>query len=249
MALRISYLNDVISKIPHGKFLFSSGKKIIIINYDPEDPHITATNRKRYLADSFRGRKYIDPVSLYLQYKSELDYLMAKWDSLYWAPPVTIPFPLVKTRSSMLTSDFFASAGINQNTFRVENPIIHKGMILRSKNELIACQVLDRMGIEYKIEPEIIIDGFTVFTPDILFNLPELDKCTAIELDGAMNKEAYRNKSESRMMNYFRNGFKEYKDIIFMRMYDPSEFEISTFESMIRTSVESNICDIVFPDD
>ena len=51
------------------------------------------------------------------------------------------------------------------------------------------------------------------------------------------------------MMNYFRNGFKEYKDIIFMRMYDPSEFEISTFESMIRTSVESNICDIVFPDD
>lgn len=193
------------------------------------------------------GKLYAPIIDRYLKLKAEYDHLMALWNSEYWIEPRTIAYPLLKTRKNFMDSTFFENAVPNANSYKNERSIGFEGMDLRSKNELIACESLTKMGFEVKIEPEIRFDDFTVFDPDILINLPEADKCLALEIDGAMDKNGYVAKAEKRKTDYHTHGLKEYKDVLFLRLYDPYEFDVYTLESMIRVAVERNIEDIIFP--
>lgn len=136
-----------------------------------------------------------------------------------------------------------------QNTIPLpNNPIEYNGHLLRSKNELVVCTNLDTWEYEYKVEIDLSPNQFTHLYPDATFYAPEIEKAIAVETDGALDQEDYLDKSERRKYNYFNNGFIEYKDVVFFRIADKSQFDSRRFKDIITAAIYCNIGDIIFPE-
>ncbi|MBR1796847.1 MAG: hypothetical protein IJ757_02355 [Clostridiales bacterium] len=122
--------------------------------------------------------------------------------------------------------------------------IEYKGQFLRSKNELIICKTLENRGYEFKSEIEVKCGSFNQFYPDVTFFVPELDIPICIESDGAMDRDGYYEKSESRKKRYLNSGFAEIRDVIFIRIMDPYSFDNSLLDALIDASIIANIRNI-----
>ena len=135
----------------------------------------------------------------------------------------------------------------------MQNPILttnktieYNGRELRSKNELIVCTNLDSWGYEYKVEIDLSPDSFTQLYPDAAFYVPELEKPIAVETDGALDKPDYMDKSERRKFDYLNSGYTEFKDIVFFRITDKSQFDSQRFRDLITAAIFCNLSDITF---
>ncbi|SCW41045.1 hypothetical protein SAMN02910456_00990 [Ruminococcaceae bacterium YRB3002] len=246
--LKMSYLKDRISRIPHGKVTTYRGCPVVIIDYDPFDPKVSSHNRKRYNIDSRRGAMYLAVVKEYNALTRELEQLQYQWNSLFRMPPRDIKYPLKKRRYSMFDSSFYEKAVPNSNPLPIEHPIKHKDMFLRSKNELAGCIKLDEMGYEYKVDVQVVIDERIKICPDILIHDPCQCKCISTEIDGAMDLTRYAFKATSRRMTYYSLNLQQGKDIVFYEIADAHEFDDALFESLIRSALSANLDDIIFPD-
>lgn len=60
-----------------------------------------------------------------------------------------------------------------------------------------------------------------------------------------MDKESYMNKSETRKFNYLNSGFVEFKDIVFLRLTDKTQFDSQRFSDLISASIFCNLSDII----
>ncbi|MBR6484127.1 MAG: hypothetical protein IKT14_03825, partial [Clostridiales bacterium] len=175
--------------------------------------------------------------------ESEYKKLLNEWELMYKAKPELISFPIKRNDPVLLSSGFFRSAAENRNEYPNEDPILYENKKLRSKNELIALQVLESMG--YECKTEVMIWGRRNFYPDVLFLAPEVDRAIGVELDGAMDRSDYRNKALKRQSEYIEAGFTEYKDILFYRMSDGSEFDVAGFRKMVEIAIELNAAEII----
>ena len=81
--------------------------------------------------------------------------------------------------------------------------------------------------------------------PDVSVEVPELDLMIMSEIDGAMDKESYRIKSVNRQNDYFEDGFREFKDVVFIRMLDSGTFDASEYRTALRIAIETNIDDLL----
>ena len=248
LELRMSYIKEQMKKLPHGSFGSVRGRATVKISYDPFDPSVTTYNYRRYYIDSPKGRFYSPLIKEYLRYAAELKRLEAEWNIIYKIPPRNISYPLKKRRHTIFDGDFFEKAESNMNSRRIENPIPYKGMTLRSKNELIGVQILEKFGLEYKVEPKV-GDGFDQLYPDLIFNIPEQCRCAGIEIDGAIDKEQYAYKSRNRRIGYLNMDLMPGKDIIFLDIASPADFYAELFETMAKLAIEAGLDDICFPGD
>ena len=238
--VRISYLKYRLQNIPHGNFGTVEGKCAVYITYDPSDPRIDSYHKRKLFVDSQEGQLYKPVIEEYLSIKEELKQLEKQWNRLYKFPPKEVKYPLPDDLNNPISSGMFDRAAANQNTFENEYPIVHAGQRLRSKNELIAFQTLEKMGFEVKTEARIDKGGFSSFFPDALFKVPEFDKGIGLEIDGAMDKDDYFGKAEERRKKYLRNGFREGIDVIFFRIYNRHDFDLERFELAVDAVLEAN---------
>lgn len=241
--LRLSYLKHKMNEYPRCNYGEYSGRKVIYVLYDPTDKSINSRNRKRYFTDTPKGKLYSKLYSELLKLESEYKRLMNEWELLYKDRPELITFPIKRSSPILLSTGFFRSAGENRNDYPNEDPIVYGEKKLRSKNELIAIQVLESMG--YECKTEVVIWGKRNFYPDVLFLANEVDRAIGVELDGGMDMPGYRAKALKRQSDYLEAGFKEYKDMIFYRLWDGSEFDVAEFKKMVEIAVEMNAAEII----
>ena len=183
-------------------------------------------------------------VTAYKKALNAYNSLMAQWKSMFVDEPVIIPFPLNNEESLIITPSAFYAASPNQNPKENKTPITYKGQILRSKNELLAVQEIERMGFEWKTEIMLFINGQTLY-PDVTFFVPYINKVIALETDGMMGDESYEYKSHRRRNKYFKAGFNEFDDVIFFRITNYYEFDASKFRKLIEISCEINATAII----
>lgn len=244
--LLIAHCKSQIRKLPEGRLGTYRGKAVVIISRDPWDKNVNQKNKKRYVIDSKNGKIYAPLIAESCKLKAKLKYLNALWNNTYFMPPRDITFPLNKSRYGNLTKEQYRTAAEMQNPILMKNqPIEYKGRLLRSKNELIACESLDHWGYEYKVEIDLSPDKFTQMYPDVTYYAPEIEKPISIEIDGAVDNESYFNKAENRKHSYLKQGYLEYKDIFFLRIYNANDFYYDTFKNLIAASIFCNLSDII----
>ena len=245
--LRINYLKDLISRLPHGNFGTYRGRLVIHVYYDPFDRSVNNKNNKRYYLDSPKGKELAPLIQEYQNLCKELKELEHEWNLLYRIPPRDINYPLEKNRTCILDDNYFDKAKPGSNPTKAGHPIKYKDMILRSKNELAACIYLDKIGREYKTEVAIPVDGFYFLYPDLLINVPEECKCLALEIDGAIDNSQYSYKITNRHKGYYDIGLLAGKDVIFMEIGDSYQFDTELLESLIKSAILASLDDINLP--
>ena len=144
-----------------------------------------------------------------------------------------------------MTKDLYINSVPDQNTISNDRNIMYKGHYLRSKNELIVCEALDDLGLEFKTEISITTDDFKTFDPDVTYYIPEIEKPVSMEIDGALDKDGYFMKSNDRKTKYLSSGFDEFRDIVFFRIYDPYSFDLDRLKAIIRATILVNMEDII----
>ena len=82
---------------------------------------------------------------------------------------------------------------------------IHNGIRMRSRGEVVIAQVLDSLGLEYKYETEINIDGETYY-PDFSVYLPEFERFFIIEFLGMLDDKTYAIKNSLKLGTYLNAG-------------------------------------------
>jgi len=245
--LLISYYKSRTDRLVQGRFGITRGHPVVYITRDPQIPGVDCYHSRRYRLSSARGQKYAALIMEYEKNKHILDELIAAWNSLYCISPREIEYPLTKRNKSIFTSEFFDRAEEMANPVCIEHPIEYKGHILRSKNELLGCQILEKLGYEYKVEIAVGNDPYNMLYPDLTFKVPEQERCIGVEFNGALDKMKSAEKYLSRQKNYIGYGLMISKDVIFVDMADPGSFYAELFETQIKLAVMAGLDDIVFP--
>ena len=242
--LKISYLKHRIKSLPRGWIGSYQGNKKVIITYDPNNSKVTYTSKRRYSLNTKKGVFYSTGVLERIKAEARLEKLKAEWKMNFIGEPETIEFPLRKYRFDWVNRQQFADAVPNQNTkYKNTTPIIYKDQTLRSKNELIAIQEIEKMGFEWKTEILIKV-GIYVFCPDVVFYVPYIDKVIILELDGKMDKDDYRERAEERRKKYIKAGFVENRDVLFFRFNNEYDFDLEDFRQLINQAIERSAADI-----
>ena len=245
MELLINYCRKRLEELPQGYFTKDSKTSIVCVTRDPADPD--NTTRHRYRVNTPAGRFWTQLIMEYEKIKRQYDYLISIWNATYRFPPRSISYPLIKSSTNIFTAQFFEEAKEMANPSPIEHPIRYKDRILRSKNELIGCQLIEKLGYEYKVEIAVGNDPFDMLYPDITFMVPEQERCIGIEINGALDRPGYAAKSLNRQSSYINKGLMISKDIIFIDIADPGSFYAKLFETQVRLAVLAGIDDIVFP--
>lgn len=246
LELKINYLEDKLSKMPHGFFTNIKGRCAAVITYDPSDESVTNKHRRRHFTSSAKGKIYAQAVSDYISTKDELEHFRKIWKATYTRPPRKISFPLKKRRPDPISYEFFKCSEPNQNTRKNKHPIEHNNQIFRSKNEVIGCMVLEELGYEYKTEIKVDLTEMVDVYPDLSFYVPEIEKVFAKEIDGAMESVNYDGHSGTRTGAYVSAGFIEGKDLITVRIADSHDVDVEHIARQILSAIESSIDDIIF---
>ena len=97
----------------------------------------------------------------------------------------------------------------------------YKDMMMDSRGEMIVAQTLDSMGLIYKYEPRIVING-EVYYPDFLVYLPEFGRCFFIEFMGRLDDEKYISRNKFKLMDYLKSGMVVNKDLLVFCGYENS---------------------------
>ncbi|HBZ77353.1 MAG TPA: hypothetical protein DEO39_01435 [Clostridiales bacterium] len=99
----------------------------------------------------------------------------------------------------------------------------HGRYLFRSKSEMLIAQVLDQLGLEYKYEPVILINGEERW-PDFAVYCPETGRYFFIEHLGMMDKMKYRLDNMEKMTLYEGAGIRNGIDILYTTEYGKGTF-------------------------
>ena len=243
LSVKISHLNYQIKKLPYGRYGTYRGKEVIYIISSPSDPNISWRNHRRYQVNTKRGRKYSEEVTKSNLFRKELESVISEWDKNYKGTPPVLPVPIKRAKGKM-NYDFFAASEGEQNKEDSPEMIEYKGIKFRSKNEVIAAQVLDKLNIEYKVEPKLILDGKLMF-PDFIIGVQEVDKAAYVEIFGKMDDYEYVDTNAKRNARYIRAGLRQGRDYIPFYTCNSKTFDVEAFEKQILAWLELAAEDIV----
>ena len=72
-AVKIRYREQLLKKMPHGKFVEYRGKRHVIVYYFPGDPSVTKQTAKRYSLTSKHGKVYTPKIEKFIKIKAEYE--------------------------------------------------------------------------------------------------------------------------------------------------------------------------------
>lgn len=99
----------------------------------------------------------------------------------------------------------------------------HGNRLFRSKSEMLIAQILESLGLEYKYEPIVEINGLTRY-PDFAVYCPETGRYFFIEHLGRMDDPKYRFDNLSKIDLYESNGIRNGVDIIYNTEFGRGNF-------------------------
>lgn len=250
LELKISYYRHLLTQMPHGGFVSIGGKRTVQVFYIPGCPEVTRNHKKRFRVDTKVGTLWSDKILRYLEVKKKLDDLMKEWRMYYAGNPNADAYSASMNSEAKLSAGKWESLRSEQNNISRNSPMIYKGQHFRSKNEIIACQIIEEMGYQFKTEVEIrdvAMDRKTgnmrevLLFPDVSFLVPEINKIVMLEIDGAMDNDDYRVKAEMRRKNYIESGFEEGRDVLFYRISSGGGIDADTLREIIEHGIVRNL--------
>lgn len=235
LAIKISYLEHLISELPYGNYGKYRGKQVLYVYRMPSDTKVCWSNNRRYSPETKRGTKMCDEVRKCNLLRNKHNMLMDDWKSNYAGVPPKIHMPY--KRQSKMYYEFFANALENQNPNDTDSLLEYNNRKFRSKNEVLAAQVLDKLNIEYKVEPRF-SNGSKYFYPDFLIGVKEVDKSAYVEIFGKMDDMEYVSSNSKKNGMYFQAGCRQGRDYIPFFTGDAKTFDVEAFEMQIKAWLE-----------
>ncbi|MBR5359218.1 MAG: hypothetical protein IK128_08415 [Clostridiales bacterium] len=172
----------------------------------------------KYVATGLTGRELLPKGRAREQHERVLRHLLAAWKSKYGNAEIPDLEPHIVTRAidEYRTMDraFFNRQKAGMNNYRGSAELTYKGVAYKSKSEREIARVYDELGIEFKYETPIYIDGIK-FTPDFLGFSKLTGRCFYHEHQGRMGDRGYRRDKEHSHRLYSEIGLIEGIDIIY----------------------------------
>ncbi|MCR5615368.1 MAG: hypothetical protein K6F45_04300 [Saccharofermentans sp.] len=233
-AVKIRYREQLLQKMPHGKFYDYRGKRHVFVFFIPGDPSVTKQTAKRFTLTSKQGKIYAKQITQYIKVKAEYDELLVDWRANYTFEPPMVKFPIKQTFDPhLMDNKFFERAADNTGEMPAKHPVYSGDDILKSKNEQFGKDVLCDLGIPYKYEPGLDIDNPDDFAPDFLLSLYEIDRCIYAEICGMTDDYDYSRRTARKINFYSRNNYRQGREIIYCFMYDKYNFDEECFAMLV----------------
>ena len=246
LALKINYCRQQLKNLPEVKVQErmvngSLVKKAIV------DKH-------RYNIDSKIGNEYFKTAQLRNELKRELDLLEALWKYNYKTP---VPLLLCKDldRTILVGEDlplnmnkeYFDSLKNDANDKYPKPPFYpFNGTMYRSASEREIAIFYTELGIPFKYEPEVYINGLRKpVYPDFVPYFKEINSCKIHEHLGIMSSSDYIRESKIKFSNYTNAGLIPGIDYIFTysaedTVLDP-RFLLAGINSLVFGSMVSSV--------
>ena len=109
----------------------------------------------------------------------------------------------------------------------IANGYEHGRHLFRSKSELLIAELLEELGLEYKYEPVVKINGKTRW-PDFAVYCPEINRYFFIEHLGRMDEANYRADNLAKMEAYEKAGIRNGIDIIYTVEFGEGFFNLDS---------------------
>lgn len=101
-----------------------------------------------------------------------------------------------------------------QNGYHAENRVhIYRGVVYRSKSEMLIAMALTSYGIEFKYESKMYVNGRYIY-PDFVIKRPKDGKIFIWEHFGKMEEDEYRHKNINRIEGYHQAGYYLWDNLI-----------------------------------
>ena len=244
-AVKLEYRRLLLEKMPHGCFRLRRGKRTVVINYDPDDPKISSKTPKFFSAATKRGKEYAVVITKYLKVKAEYDNLLDLWNSTYCFAPPRVRFPVVNQHSfHEMNNEYFDEQKENLGKYESDTPTYSDHGAMKSKNELMSAELLDHMGIPFKYETELYIgEANKKLNPDFLLSFYEIDRCFYLEVLGMNDKGDYSVKTATKIYDYSKGIYRPGREVIYVILYDKSNFDSDYFVQQVMTAFDSMIPD------
>ena len=238
--IRLDYLEKRLKKLPRGKITevtqHGYNCKMVWIR---EFPDHKKYNRKHYSIKREPGATLLPLVEESLSIGREIEEIFKK---LRDKENEARCLSNIKRRNEpvLMNRSFFEQLKktADSNPIPKTNPIEYKGILFRSKGEMIVAQKLDELGLEYTYESRVNI-GRDVY-PDFSVYIPELDKVFFIEFMGGFGSFEYNMSSGNKFADYSTYGFINGRDIIFLCETNENKADVELLEAQINALIMAN---------
>lgn len=132
--------------------------------------------------------------------------------------------PMPVTNSKERYSYEVWSSLVEANDTSIKNGYAHGRRVFRSKSEMLIAQILEMLGLEYKYEPLVTINGEEKW-PDFAVYCPETGRFFFIEHLGMMDKMNYRMDNLDKMEKYENAGIRNGVDILYTTEFGKGMFD------------------------
>jgi|GEM_PF-1594935 len=234
-AMQINYLQNELKKLPQGSFGTIRGQKVVYITCSPDEDGNVSTTQSRFRLSSRKGRLYADDVQKSLDIKKEIRRLEEK---IY---PRKIEIAHEYKSQSYFNNQYYDACSEYMNTFPYSSKYENNGHILRSKNEVIATQVFEQLGIPFKVETILKFKNGDVIFPDMLLNFRAADRCVFFEICGLFEQDNYVSKNALKLQTYLSHGLEYDKDLICLFCTSNKSVDANVIRNAV-IAVAENIC-------
>ena len=244
-AVKLEYRRRILDSMPHWRFCIRKGRNAVAIMFDPNDPKCSSKNEKRFYISTNRGKAYSEAIAKYVKVKNEYDLLLNSWESLYSMPPPRINFPIVQFADPhRMNNEFFERQNDRCGMYKPDNPTISDHGELKSKNEQIGADLLKRLDIPFKYEPEVYLESIEeMINPDYLINFYEIDRCAYLEILGMNDKIGYTVKNATKITGFSKDSYRPGREVIYVHVYDRYNFDEDYFVSQVLSAFNDMIPD------
>lgn len=218
LALKINYLKDKLSSLPVVRI--SERRRYGSIEQR------CICDKHNYSLNSKNGKRLFEIA----ERRKELELLLSKYENEWKCyfqgstPEDIIPKNIIRTLnpnnpylSSVMDSEFFDSLKNDANpNYREFKKYPYNGILYRSRAEAEIARFYTELGIPFKYEPEIYLDGMAKpYYPDFVLLIKEINCCKIHEHLGMLNSSDYLRDNKIKITNYMNAGLIPGYDVFF----------------------------------
>ena len=244
-AVKLEYRRLILEKSVRGYFKVKNGRQYVYITRDPTVPSCDVNHPRKLLVTSKRGKMYSDLINESLSIKAEYDSLLQSWNSIYNFAPPRIKFPIKQFADPHeMNNDYFLRQRDCLGKYTPDKPTVSDNGKLKSKNEQIAADLLNHMGIPFKYETALYLPSIEeMLNPDFLINFYEIDKCVYVEILGMSEKIDYTIRTAKKLKGFSYDYYRPGREVIYIFLYDKQNFDEDYFVSQVLSAFNDMIPD------
>lgn len=205
--LQILTLRAELEALPNVKLGMLRGRQVVRVYSGKRNGRIVY---KTLSVDSPAGKELMQTAKRRIEIKSEINSMERVLGKQI---PGMLKQCSISLKASLLDEELWNSCNSCENTMNCDRNYCHKGILMRSRTEVLIAEILDELGLQYKYEPAIRF-GEEVYYPDFLVYLPCLKRCLIIEFFGMSDEEKYVFKMLGKLTIYANNGLIMNRDVI-----------------------------------